>query len=162
MTIASTHTARLLVRPALPLALAVLALAAGGCGGGSSSGGSESSSKSSAAPSTSAQSTQPATGGTPAPAGVLAVAANTEGQLSYSTNSLTAKAGKVAIAFTNMAPLSHNLTVASSSGAVQGATPTFQGSTKTLSLTLKPGTYKFYCTVPGHRQAGMEGTLVVK
>jgi uncharacterized cupredoxin-like copper-binding protein len=42
------------------------------------------------------------------------------------------------------------------------ATPTFSGASKTLMLNLKPGTYKFYCSVPGHRQAGMEGTLVVK
>jgi uncharacterized cupredoxin-like copper-binding protein len=61
-----------------------------------------------------------------------------------------------------MAPLSHNVTVASSSGEVLGATPTFTGGSRTLSLTLKPGTYKFYCTVPGHRAAGMEGTLTVQ
>ena len=61
-----------------------------------------------------------------------------------------------------MASLEHNVTVASSSGAVVGATPTFSGGTKTLSLNLKPGVYKFYCTVPGHRAAGMEGTLTVQ
>ena len=42
------------------------------------------------------------------------------------------------------------------------ATPTFQGGSKTVNLNLKPGTYKFFCSVPGHRMAGMEGTLVVK
>ncbi len=93
----------------------------------------------------------------------LAVAANAEGELKYSTTSLTAeKAGHVSIAFTNMSPLGHNLTVATTSGTVIGATPTFQGATHTLSLNLKPGTYKFYCSVPGHRMAGMEGTLTVK
>jgi uncharacterized cupredoxin-like copper-binding protein len=60
-----------------------------------------------------------------------------------------------------MSPLAHNVTVESSSGSVLGATPTFQGGTKTLTLGLKAGTYKFYCTVPGHRMAGMEGTLTV-
>jgi uncharacterized cupredoxin-like copper-binding protein len=54
------------------------------------------------------------------------------------------------------------MTVASASGAVLGATPSFQGGSKSLTLNLEPGTYKFYCTVPGHRQAGMEGTLTVR
>ncbi len=92
----------------------------------------------------------------------LSLAANPEGQLKYDKTALTAKAGKVSIDFTNMAPLGHNVTVASASGAVAGATPTFQGASKTLALSLKPGTYKFYCSVPGHRMAGMEGTLTVK
>jgi len=92
----------------------------------------------------------------------VSLAADVEGQLKYDTTSLTAKAGAVSVAFTNMSSLAHNVTVASSSGAVLGATPTFQGSSKTLSLSLKAGTYKFYCSVPGHRAAGMEGTLTVK
>jgi plastocyanin len=92
----------------------------------------------------------------------LSVEANAEGQLKFNKTALTAKAGKVSIDFSNMAPLAHNLTVASASGAVVGATPTFQGGAKALSLNLKPGTYKFYCSVPGHRMAGMEGTLTVK
>jgi plastocyanin len=90
------------------------------------------------------------------------LAANPEGQLAYNTKSLSAKAGKVAIAFTNASPVGHDVTVETSSGETVGATPTFQGGSKTLSLNLKPGTYKFFCSVPGHRQAGMEGTLTVK
>ncbi len=92
----------------------------------------------------------------------LSLEANAEGQLKYNTKSLTAKAGKVSIDFTNMAPEEHNVTVESASGEKVGATPTFQGGSKTLSLNLKPGTYKFFCSVPGHRMAGMEGTLTVK
>jgi plastocyanin len=92
----------------------------------------------------------------------LSLEANAEGQLKYNTTSLTAKAGKVSIDFTNMAPEGHNVTVESASGGKIGATPTFQGGSKTLNLDLKPGTYKFFCSVPGHRMAGMEGTLTVK
>jgi plastocyanin len=143
---------------ALTLAVVLFALAA--CGSSSSK-----STSPAAAPTTTAAS--PATSSTPAPASTagaqkLSLEANPEGQLKYNKTSLTAKAGAVSIDFTNMAPLSHNVTVASASGAVLGALPTFTGGTKTLSLTLKAGTYKFYCTVPGHRAAGMEGTLTVQ
>jgi plastocyanin len=48
----------------------------------------------------------------------VSLESNPEGQLKYTTSSLTAKAGAVSIDFTNKAPLSHNLTVASSSGEV--------------------------------------------
>jgi uncharacterized cupredoxin-like copper-binding protein len=36
------------------------------------------------------------------------------------------------------------------------------GGESTATADLKAGTYTFYCTVPGHREAGMEGTLTVK
>jgi uncharacterized cupredoxin-like copper-binding protein len=42
-----------------------------------------------------------------------------------------------------------------------GATPTFSGGSRVLSLNLKAGKYSFYCTVPGHQMAGMQGTLTV-
>jgi len=90
----------------------------------------------------------------------LKLAANTGGLLSYNANQLSAKAGSVTIAFTNASPLPHNVTIAQGS-TVLGATPTFTGGMKSLRLTLKPGKYTFYCSVPGHRQAGMEGTLSV-
>ena len=110
-----------------------------------------------------------ATTGTPpppsSPAGrqvttTLQLAANPEGNLSYNTKTLSAEAGTVNITMTNMSPVEHNVTIASGSTVI-GATPTFAGGARTLSLKLKPGTYTFYCSVPGHRQAGMEGTLTV-
>jgi plastocyanin len=148
----------------LTLAVGVLALA--GCGSSSSSTSSSTSTPTSAAatPTTSSSANSstaaPAAGGTSG-GQTLSIAANPEGQLKYSTTSLTAKAGTVSIDFTNMSQLSHNVTVASSSGTVAGATPTFQGGSKILALNLRPGTYKFYCSVPGHRTAGMEGTLTI-
>lgn len=142
--------------------ISLLALAAGlvvlaGCG--------SSSSTSSSASTPAATPTAPAKTTVTAPAGAgqaLTLAANPEGQLKYDKTSLTAKAGAVSIAFANMSPVAHNVTIESSSGATVGATPTFQGGAKTLAVTLKPGTYKFFCSVPGHRQAGMEGTLTVQ
>jgi plastocyanin len=110
-----------------------------------------------------------ATTGTPAPASsparqgaasTITLAADPGGLLRYNTNQLSAKAGSVTITFTNAAPLEHNVTVAEG-GNVLGATPSFIGGSRPLTLTLKPGTYTFYCSVPGHRQGGMEGTLSV-
>jgi plastocyanin len=90
----------------------------------------------------------------------LALAANPTGLLSYNTKQLSAKAGAVTIEMTNMSPLEHDVTVAQGS-TVLGATPKFMGGTRSLTINVKPGTYTFYCSVPGHRQAGMEGTLSV-
>jgi plastocyanin len=117
----------------------------------------------SAAPSTasSTATTAPAAAGAAGGASTsLKLAANPSGQLSYNTKLLAAKAGTVTITMTNMSPLEHNVTVAEGT-KVLGATPTFVGASKTLTLKLKPGKYTFYCSVPGHRQAGMEGTLNV-
>jgi len=121
-----------------------------------------------APPASGAPATTPANGAaapstTPAPAaagGAVKLAADPSGALSYSAKQLSAKAGRVTISFANVAPLMHNMTVAQGS-TVLGATPTFTGGTRTLTLNLKPGKYTFFCSVPGHREGGMEGTLTV-
>jgi plastocyanin/mono/diheme cytochrome c family protein len=93
----------------------------------------------------------------------ISEAANPTGQLKFTKSSLSTKAGKVTINFTNKSPLPHNMTIQQgTNGSVIGATPTFSGATKKLTVTLKPGKYTFYCSVPGHRQAGMQGTLTVR
>jgi plastocyanin len=151
--------------PVTALAAALLALA--GCGSSSSSSSPASTPAETPAASTAAQApaTSPASTSTPAPApgaSKVSLEANPEGQLAFNSKALTAKAGKVTVDFTNSSSLAHNVTIESSSGQSVGATPTFSGGSKTLSADLKPGTYKFFCSVPGHRQAGMEGTLTVK
>jgi plastocyanin len=102
----------------------------------------------------------PVPAATPGAASSLKLAADPGGLLSFDTKQLSAKAGAVTIAFTNTSSVEHNVTVAQGS-AVAGSTPTFTGGSKTVTVNLKPGTYTFYCSVPGHRQAGMEGTLKV-
>jgi plastocyanin len=102
----------------------------------------------------------PSSPAAPAASTALKLAAEPGGQLSYDTKQLAAKAGKVTITMTNMSPLEHDVAVAQGS-KVLGVTSKFQGGSRTLTLSLKPGTYTFYCTVPGHRQAGMEGTLTI-
>jgi plastocyanin len=147
------------------LALLVALLALAGCGSSSSSSSSTAASTSTPAettPTTSSASTPAPAPSTSGGSSSVKLEANPEGQLEYTTKSLSAKAGAVSVDFTNSSSLPHNVTIESSSGANVGATPTFAGGSKSLSVNLKPGTYKFFCSVPGHRQAGMEGTLTVK
>ena len=162
------HVARNTRRSLVAIAVLVLAILIAGCGSSSSSTSSTAASTpatTASAPaettaSTSSASSEPSTSSSAG--STLALEANKEGQLAYNTKSLSANAGKVSIDFTNSSPVGHNVTIESSSGQTLGATPTFQGGSKTLTLTLKAGVYKFFCSVPGHRQAGMEGTLTVK
>jgi plastocyanin len=158
----------MLKHSALLLSAAVLALGVAACGGSSgsssSSGGATSASgaTSSAAAGTgtsAATSSAAAAGGA---SGNLAIAANPSGQLAYDKKTLSAKAGKVTITMTNMSPVGHNITIQQgTSGSVLGATPTFNGGTKSVTVNLTAGTYTFFCSVPGHRAAGMVGTLTV-
>jgi plastocyanin len=92
----------------------------------------------------------------------LKLSADPSGQFKFDTSSLSAKSGKATFDFSNSSPLAHNLTIQDKSGRSLGSTPTFMGGSKSFTLTLQPGTYKFLCTVPGHAAGGMEGTLTVK
>jgi outer membrane protein assembly factor BamB/plastocyanin len=83
-------------------------------------------------------------------------------QLLFDTDKLTAKAGKLTVKFTNDSAISHDVVVSTQANKVLGKTPVFDGGTKSFNVTLKAGTYTYYCSVPGHRQAGMQGTLTVK
>jgi plastocyanin len=82
--------------------------------------------------------------------------------LAFSTDSATAKAGKVTVDFTNTQPLTHDVAIEDSSGKTIGQTELIAEGSDSTVVDLKPGTYTFYCSVPGHREAGMEGTLTVK
>jgi plastocyanin len=125
-------------------AAGALTLATAGCGGGGSTSGSN------AAPS-------PATGASTK----LNIKADPGGKLKFDKKTLQAKAGKVTITMANPSQLSHSVAIEGNGVDAEGQVVGPDG-TSTASATLKPGTYTFYCTVPGHRQAGMQGTLTVK
>jgi plastocyanin len=91
----------------------------------------------------------------------VTVAADPSGQLAYDKKTLTAKAGSVTIDFTNDSSTPHNVTIEQGEKEL-GNTPTIQGSKATKTITLKAGTYSFYCSVPSHEAAGMKGTLTVQ
>jgi plastocyanin len=81
--------------------------------------------------------------------------------IAYDTKSLSAKAGKVTIDFDNPSAIEHDVAIEQGGKEIAASDRVTQGKTS-LSAQLAPGTYTFLCTVPGHAEAGMEGTLIVK
>jgi plastocyanin len=91
----------------------------------------------------------------------LKIAADPGGALKFDQTSLEASAGNVTIDFTNDSSLPHNVTL-EGPGVEDEGTDTVTGSSTSVTLDLQPGEYTFFCSVDGHRAAGMEGKLVVK
>jgi mono/diheme cytochrome c family protein len=100
--------------------------------------------------------------------GKLSIPASPSGQLAYAANKASAQPGSVTIEMPNMSGVDHNLALetgeggATPKGSKVGATPIIAKGAAKVTVTLKPGAYTFFCEVPGHRQAGMYGTLTVK
>jgi plastocyanin len=94
------------------------------------------------------------------PGGTLQLAASPT-ELKFDKPSLSSKPGKVTIDFDNPAPIEHNVAIEKDGEEIAVSKLIAEGKTS-VSAELAPGTYTFLCTVPGHAEAGMEGTLVVK
>jgi plastocyanin len=151
-------------KAAFGFALILAALALVACGGSdddsTTTGGGETTSESGAA--AGGGQTNEAEGGSAGSASSLAFEADPGGGLAYTSDTATAKAGKVTVDFTNPQPVGHDVAIEDSSGAEVGATEVISEGSDSTVVDLKPGEYTFFCSVPGHRQAGMEGTLTVK
>ena len=134
-------------RRPLPILALVLALVLGvaACGGDDDDGGS-------AAPA--------ATDGSGGGGTSLTLTADPDGALAFDTTELTASAGEITITLVNDSTMPHN--VAIEGNGVDEVSDTISESTTDLTVTLEPGEYTFFCAVPGHRAAGMEGTLTVE
>jgi plastocyanin len=85
----------------------------------------------------------------------------TSSGISYDESSVEASAGEVSIDYTNDSGLPHNVTL-EGSGVDGEATDTITEGSADLTVNLEPGEYTFFCSVDGHRDQGMEGTLVVE
>jgi len=139
----------------LALALASVALAA--CGGSSDNSSSEETAAETSG-GAAAESGEKSGGG----GSTLDFEADPNGELAYTATEATAKAGKVTVDFNNPQGLTHDVAIENEKGETVGQTELVADEETSTTVNLKPGTYHYYCTVPGHREAGMEGTLVVK
>jgi plastocyanin len=141
----------------LVLVLASVALVA--CGSSSSSTEAESSGGESAS---GAEKPAEESGGGEGSGAIVGIATPAGTELAFTTKEASAPAGQVSIEFENPQALQHDVSIEDSSGKVVAKTELVSEGSSTATANLKPGTYTFFCSVPGHRQAGMEGTLTVK
>jgi plastocyanin len=83
------------------------------------------------------------------------------GGLAYTSDEAESEAGSVTVELNNPQAVPHDVAIEDSGGKEVGKTDVITETTSSTTVDLKPGEYKFFCTVPGHRDAGMEGTLNV-
>jgi outer membrane biosynthesis protein TonB len=96
----------------------------------------------------------------PQPAPKPQTVAVTETEFKIALPSAQLKAGPVTFDVKNAGQIEHDLVI-TGNGLTEG-TPRFNGGqSKTLKVTLKPGTYELFCSVPGHKQAGMDLKVTV-
>ncbi len=98
--------------------------------------------------------------GAKGPGGTLQLAADPS-KIAFDKTSLTSKPGKVTIDFDNPAPLEHDVAI-EQNGQVIAVSETIAEGKTSVTADLEPGAYRFLCTIPGHAEAGMEGTLTVR
>lgn len=89
--------------------------------------------------------------------GVISIPADPNGQLAYTYAKATGTAGPATIAMPNRSGTGHDIVI---DGLGKGAV--VSKGVSSFKATLKPGKYTYYCSVPGHRAAGMQGTLTVR
>jgi plastocyanin len=147
------------------LAVAAAAVLAAGCGSSGSSSSSSGGGGGGYGGGNAPAKTTTTAGGAPAAStsgNALAFSADESGGLAFVPKTMNAKSGSVTLKMANPAGNSLPHAIAITGGGLSKAGATAQpGGTSTLTATLKPGTYTFYCPVDGHRAQGMEGQLSV-
>jgi plastocyanin len=92
----------------------------------------------------------------------LRYAADPERKYSFHLAEASASPGKVTIEFVNPQSTPHNVAVEAPNGKTIGETKSVSEAITTTQVVLKPGLYVLYCSLPGHRKAGMVGHLTVE
>lgn len=97
-----------------------------------------------------------ACGGTAAPSAAQPIAVTVK-EWSIAPVKLAAKAGSVTFLVKNAGTIEHDFAIE----GVGKLETIIAGDSKPLTVTLAPGTYTVLCSLSGHKEAGMQGTLVV-
>jgi uncharacterized cupredoxin-like copper-binding protein len=70
------------------------------------------------------------------------------------------KAGRYSFEVKNEGKVPHDLVV-KGAGAQEGTPTIAPGKSESLAVELRPGTYEIYCSIPGHKQLGMDQKVTV-
>lgn len=81
--------------------------------------------------------------------------------IDFEEDEATASAGEVEVSLTNEGAIEHSWVVEGREADLRLYTQQ-SGQTDEGTITLEAGSYTYYCDVPGHRQAGMDGELTVE
>jgi len=93
--------------------------------------------------------------------GVLEIPADPNGALFYVFADATAPAGQLKIESPNESPTEHDIAI-EGNGVDEKGEVVSNGGVSEIDTDLDAGDYTFYCSVEGHREGGMEGTLTVE
>jgi uncharacterized cupredoxin-like copper-binding protein len=93
--------------------------------------------------------------------GTLTIPADPNGSTAYQFADATANAGQITIRSPNEASIDHDIAL-EGNGVSEKGEVVKNGGVSQFQVDLKPGDYTFYCSVDGHRDAGMEGTLTIE
>ena len=104
--------------------------------------------------------TQPSKNTVSGPGGTLKLEASAT-ELAFDTTTLKSEPGEVTIDLTNPSAIGHNIAIEQGSEILAESETVAEGKAS-VTQSLAPGEYTFLCTVPGHAEAGMEGTLTVE
>jgi plastocyanin len=140
--------------PALLAAAALASVGLAACG--------DDSDPTSSSPTTSEETSASAAASSGGGGASVNIAADPNGDLAFTKTDISTTAGSDTIDFDNQSSTPHNVSIEDSNGNEVAETDTISGAKTSTTADLQPGTYTFFCDVPGHREAGMEGTLTVK
>ena len=90
--------------------------------------------------------------------GTISIPADPNGQLAFQTKQATGQPGQITVQMPNKSGTPHDIVI---DGKGKGEIVQNGGVSK-FSADFTAGKFTYYCSVPGHRQAGMQGTLTIK
>jgi plastocyanin len=98
----------------------------------------------------------------PVQGGELALTSPEAGDLIFEPEALDTKAGEVVLTYTNPSEVPHNVAIEGDGEDLAQSETVTGGDSADATAELEPGEYVFYCSIPGHREGGMEGALTVE